>query len=346
MIHIDYLQKCLELANNGLGLVAPNPMVGCVVVHNDTIIGQGYHEQFGGPHAEVNAINSVKDHDLLSLSTLYVNLEPCSHFGKTPPCADLIIERGIKKVVIGSFDPNPQVAGSGVSKLQAAGTEVITDVLADECSELNKRFFTFHQKKRPYVILKWAETKDGFIARSDFDSKWISCEESRKLVHQWRAEEMAILVGTNTAMYDNPKLSVRHVSGNDPLRVIIDRKLKVPTTHHLYDLSQPTLIVTELEKANENNLHYLKVDFTESIPSQILKQLYQRNITSLIIEGGAKTSQQFIDQDLWDETRIFKAPHSFHKGILAPILPEKAQLKVANEIPVGVDQLVFISNFS
>jgi diaminohydroxyphosphoribosylaminopyrimidine deaminase / 5-amino-6-(5-phosphoribosylamino)uracil reductase len=228
------MQRAIQLAKLGLGNVAPNPMVGAVIVYNDIIIGEGYHQKYGEAHAEVNAINSVKNKELLNESTIYVSLEPCSHYGKTPPCANLIVENGIKKVVIGCSDPNPLVAGNGIKILIEAQIEVIDNVLEKECIELNKRFFTYINKNRPFIILKWAQTANGFIARENFDSKWISCEESRMWVHKWRAEEAAILVGKNTAKYDNPSLTVRDWNGKNPLRVVLDYHLELPLTHHLF----------------------------------------------------------------------------------------------------------------
>jgi diaminohydroxyphosphoribosylaminopyrimidine deaminase / 5-amino-6-(5-phosphoribosylamino)uracil reductase len=240
-MEILFMQRALDLAALGRGTVSPNPMVGCVIVHQNKIIGEGYHQQYGGAHAEPNAINSVRDKDLLSQSTLYVTLEPCAHWGKTPPCANLLIEMKVRKVVIATKDANPEVGGKGIYLLKEAGIEVITGVLEDQARELNKRFFTSMEKQRPYVILKWAQTRDGFIARENFDSKWISNSYSRQLVHKWRSEEDAIMVGTQTARYDNPMLNVRDWTGRNPLRIVLDRHMSLKSELHLFDGSQPTL---------------------------------------------------------------------------------------------------------
>ncbi|MET2984393.1 bifunctional diaminohydroxyphosphoribosylaminopyrimidine deaminase/5-amino-6-(5-phosphoribosylamino)uracil reductase RibD [Aureibaculum conchae] len=323
-IHEKYIKRCLQLAKNGLGLTRPNPMVGCVIVHDNNIIGEGFTNPFGGNHAEVNAINSVSDRKLLQKSTLYVSLEPCSHFGKTPPCSDLIIKHNISKVVVGCIDPFEAVAGRGVKKLQESGCEVIFGVLEKECIELNKRFFTYHTKKRPYIILKWAETKDGFIApttkRKENKPVWITNKYSRQLVHKWRAEEQAILVGTTTAIEDNPKLDVRDWIGENPLRLILDRNLRVPNNYNVFDGSNRTVVFTEKDKKDKNNLKYSKIDFTKNIPQQICDYLCKKEIQSVIIEGGTKTLQSFIDTDLWDEARIFTGDVSFSDGVKAPII--------------------------
>ncbi|HRS53852.1 MAG TPA: bifunctional diaminohydroxyphosphoribosylaminopyrimidine deaminase/5-amino-6-(5-phosphoribosylamino)uracil reductase RibD, partial [Bacteroidales bacterium] len=246
-----YIRRCFDLARLGMGKVAPNPMVGCVIVNGNKIIGEGYHQEYGGYHAEVNAINSVIDKDLLKTAVLYVNLEPCAHYGKTPPCTDLIISSQIPKVVISNVDPFEKVAGKGINKLRAAGISVIVGVLKQDGKELNKRFFTFCEQKRPYIILKWAQSLDGFIDKERNSNEklkgptWITGDFFKKVVHKWRAEEQAIMVGTNTAINDNPKLTVREVPGKNPLRIVIDRVLKLPHNLNLFDSSTPTLVLTE-----------------------------------------------------------------------------------------------------
>ena len=253
------MRRALELAENGRGQVSPNPLVGCVIEHHGKIIGEGWHQKYGEAHAEVNAVNSVKDKSLLKEACVYVSLEPCAHFGKTPPCADLLVENQVKKVVICNTDPNPLVAGKGIVKLREAGIEVETGILEKEGLELNKRFFHYLEKKRPYIILKWAETADGFIARKNFDSKWISNTLSRKLVHKWRTEEDAILVGTNTALYDNPQLNARDWTGNNPVRIVIDRHLKLPADLHLFDEQIPTICYNLIKNRNSGNVTFVKV---------------------------------------------------------------------------------------
>ncbi len=318
-----YIKHCLLLAEKGLGKVAPNPMVGCVIVHEGKVIGEGYHQQYGGPHAEVNAINSVSDKSKLAESTLYVNLEPCSHHGKTPPCCDLIVKNKIKRVVIGCLDTNPLVAGKGIEKLKQAGIEVTVDVLKDECGELNKRFFTFHEKKRPYIILKWAQTKDGFIAKKPpftTEENWITNEESNKLSHTWRAQEGAILVGTTTALLDNPELTTRLSEGKNPLRVLIDKDLKVPHSSNIFSEKAMILVFTDKDAMDSSHIFYRKIDFKRDVISQILDALYGKEINSVIIEGGTNTLQQFIDKGLWDEARIFTGDKIFKEGLNAPAI--------------------------
>lgn len=319
--------RCIEIAKNGLGTTAPNPMVGCVIVHNEKIIGEGFTSPYGGAHAEVNAIGSVKDKRLLKKATLYVTLEPCSHYGKTPPCANLIIENQIPEVVIGLFDPHDKVAGEGIKKLKNAGCTVIVRVLEKECRKHHKRFLTFHEKKRPYIILKWAETADRFIApakdlrQEKPEPFWITSAYSRQLVHKWRSEEQAILVGTKTVLQDNPKLDVRHWTGSTPIRIVLDRNLSITTDCHVLDGSIATLIVTEetdLSKQNKD-LEYAFINFSANLASEVCKILNQKNIISLLIEGGAQTLQSFIDANLWDEARVFSGKMSFRKGVKAPL---------------------------
>lgn len=315
-----YMQRCFDLAKNGSGRVSPNPLVGSVIVCKDTIIGEGYHKNFGESHAEVNAIASVKDKSLLRDATLYVNLEPCSHWGKTPPCADKIIETGIPKVVIANIDPFPEVSGRGIQKLRDAGIDVTTGVMQDEGYKLNKRFFTFHTLKRPYIILKWAQTSDGYIARKDFSSKWISNKYSRLLVHYWRSQEDAIMVGTNTALHDNPKLTAREMGGRNLLRIVIDRTLRLPNNLNLFNGEAPTIVFTEKEQPNSKNLEFIALDFNKNFPYNILAELHNKNVHSVLIEGGTNLLTSFISQGLWDEARVFTGKTIFGAGINAPVI--------------------------
>lgn len=335
--HETNIKRCLELAMHGLGNVAPNPMVGCVIMHNGIVIGEGYHEKFGEAHAEVNAINSVHHKNLLKDSTLYVNLEPCAHFGKTPPCSDLIIENKIKYVVIGTTDTSPVVKGKGIEKLIKAGVDVKVGILEKECREINKRFFIFHEKKRPYVILKWAQTLDNFIAvenNKPQTSGYIGSDESLKLVHQWRSEEQAIMVGTTTVLADNPKLTVRRVEGKNPIRITLDKHLKISSDFNLFDRTVPTIIFTCETKTSETNLEYVTIDFENNMMEQILSELHNRNIQSVIVEGGTKLLDSFIEKNLWDEARIFVSGKKFEKGVLAPQLsaPSFHHSKIGSDI--------------
>ncbi|RMA64912.1 bifunctional diaminohydroxyphosphoribosylaminopyrimidine deaminase/5-amino-6-(5-phosphoribosylamino)uracil reductase RibD [Ulvibacter antarcticus] len=323
------MRRCVQLAKNGLGTSYPNPLVGSVIVHNNMIIGEGWHYKSGMAHAEVNAIKSVSNPELLKDSTIYVSLEPCSHFGKTPPCSDLIIATGIKKVVIGSMDPNPKVAGRGIKKLTEAGCDVQFGVLIEDSDQLNKRFFTYHKKKRPFIILKWAQTKDGFIApASDLRSKkepvWITNTIAIQLSHKLRAEEQAILVGTQTVIDDNPSLTTREWKGSNPLRVVIDRTLRIPEDAFVFSNDAATFVVTEKEMTNRENIIYETLNFSENIPQQLCKTLYNHNIQSIIIEGGATTLQSFIDTNLWDEALVFTGNSIFENGIKAPQLAVSA----------------------
>lgn len=309
--HEFYIKRCIDIAKNGLGITRPNPMVGSVIVYDNKIIGEGYTSAYGGHHAEVNAINSVSNKDLLKHATLYVTLEPCSHFGKTPPCSDLIIKHQIPNVVIGCIDDNEKVAGKGVKKLKDAGINVIVGVLESECKNHHKRFFTFHNKKRPYIILKWAETSDGFIAPKTKNKQkpvWITNEYSRQLVHKWRTEEQAILVGTHTVFEDNPSLTARDWKGNNPTRIVIDKDNKLSENHTIFNNEAKTIII------NKDT-----IDFSKNISKQIGNVLFENDITSVIIEGGAKTLQTFIDVNLWDEARIFIGKTTFKKGVKAPV---------------------------
>jgi diaminohydroxyphosphoribosylaminopyrimidine deaminase / 5-amino-6-(5-phosphoribosylamino)uracil reductase len=320
--HEAYMQRCIDLARKGAGSVAPNPLVGCVIVHNEKIIGEGYHRVFGGPHAEVNAINSVADESLLRHSTLYVNLEPCAHFGKTPPCSDLVIEKKIPHVIVGIIDPFTKVAGKGIERMINAGINVEIGVMEDECKELNKRFFTFHQKKRPYVILKWAETVDGFIDRdrSKVVSKpnWITPDVCKVTVHKQRSEEDAVMIGTNTAQRDNPSLNVRYWVGKNPTRIVLDGKNRLNDSLHLFDHSNKTLVFTRTPKKEEKNLQYIEVDFDDFLQEEILDALYDNNITSVIIEGGTRLLNGFISKGLWDEAWRYIGNKHFVSGVKAP----------------------------
>ncbi len=304
----QYMLKCIELARKGSGYVAPNPMVGAVIVYNDKIIGEGYHQQYGDSHAEVNAINSVKDKSLLSKSTMYVNLEPCSHYGKTPPCTQKIIEYKIPQVVIGHEDPFPKVKGGGIKVLRENGVEVVTDILYDECAELNKRFFTFHEQKRPYIILKWAESADQFIdvCRENPEEKpfVFSTDTTMQLTHQQRAQESAIMVGTNTAIKDNPSLTVRLIAGHNPVRIVLDRTLKIPNDFRLFNDESKTIVFTEKKALARENIEYININFKESVIPQIMTVLYHQYLISLLVEGGATLLSNFIKANLWDEARI------------------------------------------
>ncbi|MEO8533115.1 MAG: bifunctional diaminohydroxyphosphoribosylaminopyrimidine deaminase/5-amino-6-(5-phosphoribosylamino)uracil reductase RibD [Flavobacterium sp.] len=345
-INEKYIKRCIELAKNGLGTTYPNPMVGSVIVYNDQIIGEGWHKKAGGPHAEVNAIRSVKDKSLLKKATIYVSLEPCSHFGKTPPCCDLIIENKIPNIVVGTVDPNEKVAGRGIKKIIEAGANVTVGILEEDCNELNKRFFTFHQKKRPYIILKWAESQDGFLAPEKTETPdrkpiWITNQYSRQIVHKWRSEEQAIFVGTQTVIDDNPKLNVRDWSGKDPIRVVLDQNNRIPEDSSIFDDSVKTIVITKSEIVSEKeNLTFEAIDFNENIIPQILEVLYQHQIQSIIIEGGLQTIQTFIHQDIWDEARIFKGNNSFIKGTKAPVLSGK----ILSKINIRNDELIQIRN--
>lgn len=345
-IHEKYIKRCIELAKNGLGTTYPNPMVGSVIVYEGKIIGEGWHKKAGGPHAEVNAVNSVKDKSLLKKATIYVSLEPCSHFGKTPPCCDLIIANEIPNVIVGTVDPNEKVAGNGIKKLIAAGANVVVGVLEKECNELNKRFFTFHQKKRPYIILKWAESQNGFLApekqiNQERKPVWITNIYSRQLVHKWRSEEQAILVGTQTVIDDNPKLNVRDWSGNNPVRVVLDQNNRITKESFVFDDSVKTIVFTKSPITNNyTNTLFEVLDFDQNIVPQILTVLYHNQIQSIIIEGGLQTLQSFIDEDVWDEARIFVGNTSFGKGTKAPILSKKN----IEKIYIEKDELLNIRN--
>lgn len=336
------MKFALQIAEKGRGNVAPNPMVGCVIVKDDKVIAEGYHKQYGGPHAEVNAINSLPSNFDFTDCTLYVNLEPCSHYGKTPPCSDLIISKKFKRVVVGNLDTNPLVAGKGIQKLKDSGIEVFSGVINSEARELNKRFFWFHEKKQPYVILKWAETKDGFISREPLpankEDNWISSIESKKLVHQWRSEEQAIMIGTNTVIIDDPELTTRLVEGNSPVRIVIDRELKLQSSSKVFSSEGKVIIITEKDRLNTTNITYCKINFGKDFVNSLLKALFELSIQSIIIEGGSTLLNSFIEAGLWNEARIFVGTKEFKNGIKAPLF-NKAN---AEELAIGADKLYII----
>lgn len=299
-----YMQRCIDLANKAIGNTYPNPLVGSVIVYDNQIIGEGYHKKAGEPHAEINAINSVRNPKLLKEATIYVSLEPCSHFGKTPPCALKLKEIGFKKVVIGAMDYNEQVNGKGKKILEDASIEVVTGILKEDCEDLNKRFFTFHQKKRPYIILKWAQSGDGFMDK-DYRPTQISNSLSKQYVHKMRSEEQAILVGKNTAINDNPSLTVREIVGNNPIRVLIDFNLDVSREFNIYNDEATTLVFNQIKDEKLDHIHFIKIE-KENALDQIIKHLHTFSIQSIIIEGGSFTLKQFIEHNLWDEAYIFQ----------------------------------------
>ena len=334
------MKRCLTLAKEGMGLVSPNPMVGCVIVYKNEIIGEGVHQEYGKSHAEVNAIASTKNKSLLQKSTLYVNLEPCAHFGKTPPCCNLIIKHKIPKVVIGCIDSFSKVSGKGIEKMKNAGIKVIVGILEQESRMLNKRFFAFHEKNRPYIILKWAESKDGFIApNNQKEPFWMTSSESKKLVHKWRAEEEAILVGRITAEKDNPFLTVREVKGRNPIRIIIDKELKLASNLNLFASDTKTIIFNAIKSEEKNSNIFIKINFNNLI-TNILKELYEQNVQSIIIEGGRLTLQSFIDAKIWNEARIFTTKKELHNGVEAPKIKGKIILKTEIE----TDELSILTN--
>ncbi len=317
-----YMQRALQLAALGAGHVSPNPMVGCVIVHQNRIIGEGWHQRYGDWHAEVNAVNDVADKSLLPESDVFVTLEPCSHFGKTPPCADLLVKHQVKRVFICNDDPNPLVAGKGIAKLKAAGIAVQTGILAAEGRALNKRFFTFFEKKRPYITLKWAESADGFIAKNNYEAVQISNALSRRWVHKLRSEEDAIMVGYRTALYDNPQLNTRFWTGKNPTRVLIDKDLSLPATHFLLADGQATLCYNDVRDEQHNKVTFINIPHASVQLTAILADLYQRKIQSLVVEGGTALLQQFIEQGLWDEAQVWKSLVKIQAGIAAPILKQ------------------------
>ena len=333
-----YMQRALELARLGSGFTSPNPMVGCVIVHDGQIIGEGWHQKYGGPHAEVNAVAAVEDKSLLPKSTAYVTLEPCSHFGKTPPCADLLIIHGVKNIVICNTDPNPLVAGNGIKKLFDAGAQVRVGVLEEQGLELNKRFFTFHSKKRPFILLKWAETADGFIAGVNYKQEQISGKLAQRLVHKWRTEEQAILVGSRTALHDNPRLNTRLWSGQNPLRLVIDKQLQLPQTLHLFDKTQPTVAYNFVKQEVQENLYFVQLQEQEPLLPQIMQDLHRRNILSVLIEGGTFLLESLLQAGLWDEAIVFKSKDkTLGSGIKAPSMIHGQLLDTQT---LGPDQLL------
>ena len=337
--------RCIELARLGAGSVALNPMVGCVIERAGKIIGEGFHQKYGDAHAEVNAIKAVANDDLLKDSTLYVSLEPCAHHGQTPPCSDLIIEKKIPKVVIGTTDPFSEVAGQGIKKLRKSGVKVESGILENECHELNKRFFTFHEKNRPFIILKWAQTLDGYIdidrSLENFgEPTWITGDLALRLVHKIRSEEGAILVGNRTAQKDNPCLTVRHWSGDNPLRAVIDKKLQLLPALNLFDGSEKTLVFNSKKETEKDNISWIKINFDKNVIPQILAEFHRRKILSVIVEGGKFLLESFIDSGLWDEAHIFIGNKFFYGGIRAP----RIKNKITGSELLGTDWLKIIEN--
>lgn len=340
-----YMQRALQLAKLGGISVAPNPLVGAVIVHRDEIIGEGYHQKFGEAHAEVNAVNSVKDQTLLQESTIYVTLEPCSHFGKTPPCADLLVRSQFKRVVIAQIDPFSEVSGRGIEKLRNAGIQVDCGILEDEAKELNKRFITFHMKKRPFVTLKWAQTSDGFIDRDRSEQtpsgiNWISQPETQVITHQLRISEQAILVGWRTVLNDNPSLTARAFAGTNPIRIVIDPQLQAPEDSTVFTDGSKTIVLNRKEEKVLGSVHYLNLQ--QFNPGAILSKLHELQISSVIIEGGAFTLTQFIESGLWDEALVIVGEHEFESGMKAPVLPKM----VNRQVPFGKDLLNYYHNYS
>ncbi len=339
MNHEFYIKRCIELAKKATGKTYPNPLVGAVIVHNGKIIGEGYHQKAGESHAEINAINSVKNPEILPESTIYVSLEPCAHFGKTPPCSLKLKEIGFKKVVIGAMDSHDKVNGKGKKILMDAGIETISGILEDDCRELNKRFFTFHEKKRPYLILKWAESKDSFIDK-DYKPTKISNELASQFVHQIRSEEHAILVGTQTALNDNPSLTTRLIKGRNPVRILIDFELKVPRDFKIYNNEAPTLVFNQEKDAEEENIKFIKIS-KENFLEELLQKLYENQIQSVLVEGGSRMLQTFIDANLWDETIIIKNENLIlENGTKAP----KLEGNLVEEIDFRNNRVSFYRN--
>ena len=329
--YTDYMRRCLELAGRGLGRTRQNPLVGSVIVYNNRIIGEGYHREFGGPHAEVNAIKSVRDKALLKKSTLYVNLEPCVHYGKTPPCSLLIRQSGIPKVVVGSIDPHDKVGGKGIQSLKEAGVEVITEVLSDECDHLNRRFFTWIRERRPYVVLKWAQSRDAYLDRirrpeEPQGPNWITNETARMLVHKWRTEETGIMAGVRTVLNDNPKLNVRNWIGENPVRIIVDMKDRINEKYSVKDGSLPTLIFSTRD-GKVGNTEYISADRSIRL-ADILHILAEKGMVSLMVEGGALLLNSFIREELWDEARVFTGDVLFWEGVKAPEIHGKRSEKL------------------
>ncbi|MEX0595329.1 MAG: bifunctional diaminohydroxyphosphoribosylaminopyrimidine deaminase/5-amino-6-(5-phosphoribosylamino)uracil reductase RibD [Candidatus Paceibacterota bacterium] len=320
MNHEFFMRRCLEIAALGLADAAPNPCVGALLVHDNVILSEAYTSAYGGPHAEVNCIRNVKEtqQHLIASSTLYVSLEPCSHQGKTPPCSDLIIKHKIPLVVIANSDPNALVAGKGIAKLEAAGIKVILGILEKESLEVNKRFFTFHNKKRPYIILKWAQTANGFFAPDNNSQFWITNKKTKALVHSWRSQEMAILVGEKTILSDNPRLDTRLVIGKNPLRIVVNTQHHLNEELHIFQDGNPTLVFSFEKRANFAQVSFVLLNSHISVIKQIMDTLYNLQINSVIIEGGAFTLNKFIEENLWDEARILNGAKELHSGIVAP----------------------------
>jgi len=331
MEHEIFMQRCVDLAYLGQGNVSPNPMVGCVIVKDGLVIGEGYHSEYGGKHAEIKGIESVIDQKEIENSTVYISLEPCVHHGKTPPCVAELISRKIKTAVIGSRDSNPIVGGKGIESLKRAGIEVIENVLEEECRKLNKRFFTFHEKRRPYVILKWAQTSDGYLDKNrETDEKginWISSPESKVLVHKWRSEEQSILVGRNTILNDNPSLTVREISGKNPTRIVIDSQMQLSKDVNIFSNDAPTIVFNRIQNKKLDGVEWIKIQETST--KYILEELYKRNIQSVLVEGGSRTLQYFIIDNVWDEARVIVGDLKFGDGVKAPII---------NKVPVRAHQ--------
>jgi len=321
-LHEKFMRRCIQLAEKGLGTTYPNPLVGAVLVEDQKIIAEGWHRRAGQAHAEVRALEQVKGKEPLSNCTLYVSLEPCSHHGRTPPCADLIVEMGIKKVVIGSMDPNPMVSGRGVARLEQAGCEVTKGVLEEACDALNRRFFTFHKDRRPYIILKWAETADGFIAPPDQGENtgpsWISNQLSRQQAHKLRSTEQAILVGAGTVVTDNPELTARSWNGEQPIRVVLDPKGMVPSERKVFNKAAPTMYISRKIRNDLPGVTQLSLDETSTVLEQLCTHLYNNEIQSLLVEGGGQTLAGFIENDLWDEAIIYRGPKSWGNGLKSP----------------------------
>ncbi|OJW83660.1 MAG: riboflavin biosynthesis protein RibD [Bacteroidetes bacterium 46-16] len=338
-----FVKRCIELAARAKGYTAPNPMVGALLLYEDRIIGEGWHEQYGGPHAEVNCLESVKEEDrkYIAQSTMYVNLEPCAHHGKTPPCAVRLVAEKVKKVVIANTDPFERVQGEGVRILEQGGVDVISGIAAQEGAWLNRRFFTFHTRKRPYIILKWAQTQDGYFAPADRSRLQVSNERSMQLVHKWRTEEAAIMVGFNTALNDNPQLTARLWEGRQPLRIVLDKKLQIPATHHVFDATAATWIINEQKERLEKNVQWKQMQFGDDLLHDLLSALYGERVLSLIIEGGAKLLSSFIEKGLWDEARVFTGNVSLQDGIAAPLLTSS---EPAFETNISGDTLSIYTN--
>lgn len=337
------MRRCLEIALLGSGNTAPNPMVGAVLVYENTIIGEGYHQLYGTAHAEVNCIKSVsaQQQHLISQSTMYVSLEPCTHFGKTPPCADLIIAHKIPKVIVGCRDPFEAVDGKGIEKLLSAGIQVEMSILEKECQAINKRFFTFHQKKRPYIILKWAQSANGIIGHGNGERLLISSPATNRLVHKWRSEEAAILVGTRTAMQDQPSLTNRLWHGKNPIRMVLDKNLSLPTSHPLLDQAAPTIVFNAAKNENSKNITFVECDFSQNVVPQILSYAYQNNIQSILVEGGATLLQSFMNSGLWEEARVITNENLIAEcGVAAPIWTQP--IHIQSKMNVSDDSILFL----